>query len=127
MPPEAFLGLDRQTQREIYLSVSEKTGLTGPILEKDVWVCWTLNTLFSMPDALPMAFKGGTSLSKIYNAISRFSEDIDVTIAYEALDDSIDPFNGPSGRRPHSSMSPADDHYAKIHRVNQDIGMTLIA
>ncbi len=93
MPPEAFLGLDRQTQQEIYLSVSEKTGLTGPILEKDVWMCWTLNVLFRMPGALPMAFKGGTSLSKVFNAISRFSEDIDVTIAYEALDDSIDPFD----------------------------------
>lgn len=98
MPPEAFLSLDRQTQQEIYLSVSEKTGLTGPILEKDVWVCWTLNTLFSMPNALPMAFKGGTSLSKVYNAISRFSEDIDVTIAYKALDDSMDPFDTNTSR-----------------------------
>jgi Nucleotidyl transferase AbiEii toxin, Type IV TA system len=99
LPPEAFLGLDRQTQREIYLSVSQKTGLTGPILEKDVWVCWTLNTLFSMPNALPMAFKGGTSLSKVYSAISKFSEDIDVTIAYKALDDSIDPFDTSTSRK----------------------------
>jgi hypothetical protein len=91
--PEAFLNLDRQTQQEIYLSVSRETGLTGPILEKDVWVCWTLNVLFSMPGALPMAFKGGTSLSKVFNAISRFSEDVDVTIAYAALDNSIDPFD----------------------------------
>lgn len=93
LPSESFLALDRGTRQEIYLATSGVTGLTGPILEKDVWVCWTLRELFSMPDALPMAFKGGTSLSKVYNAISRFSEDVDITIAYDALDDSIDPFD----------------------------------
>jgi hypothetical protein len=40
-----------------------------------------------------MAFKGGTSLSKVYSAIRRFSEDVDVTIHYKSLDQSIDPFN----------------------------------
>lgn len=99
LPPESFLALDRGTRQEIYLATSGVTGLTGPILEKDVWVCWTLRALFSMPGALPMAFKGGTSLSKVYNAISRFSEDVDVTIAYDALDNSIDPFDaGTSGK-----------------------------
>jgi hypothetical protein len=44
-----------------------------------------------MSNALPMAFKGGTSLSKVYDAINRFSEDVDVTIDYRRLDDSVDP------------------------------------
>lgn len=105
LPPEPFLALDRQTRQEIYLATSGVTGLTGPILEKDVWVCWTLRELFSMPDALPMAFKGGTSLSKVYNAISRFSEDVDITIAYNALDDSIDPFDPSTSRNARSRYS----------------------
>jgi hypothetical protein len=105
LQPEPFLVLDRETRQEIYLATSGMTGLTGPILEKDVWVCWTLRELFSMPGALPMAFKGGTSLSKVYNAISRFSEDVDITIAYNALDDSIDPFNASTSRNARSRYS----------------------
>jgi len=46
-----------------------------------------------MPGHLPMAFKGGTSLSKVYGAIKRFSEDVDVTVDYKSLDQSIDPFD----------------------------------
>ena len=47
------------------------------IVEKDFWVCWTLKRLFSLPGDNPsLVFKGGTSLSKIYQAIKRFSEDI---------------------------------------------------
>ena len=105
LPPEPFLDLDRETRQEIYLATSVMTGLTGPILEKDVWVCWTLRELFNMPGALPMAFKGGTSLSKVYNAISRFSEDVDITIAYNALDDSIDPFDASTSRNARSRYS----------------------
>jgi hypothetical protein len=63
------------------------------ILEKDVWVCWALETLFSMPGHHPMAFKGGTSLSKVFSAISRFSEDVDVTIDYKHLDPTVNPFD----------------------------------
>lgn len=105
LPAESFLSLDRHTRQEIYLATSGRTGITGPVLEKDVWVCWTLRALFGMPDALPMAFKGGTSLSKVYNAISRFSEDVDITIAHNALDDSIDPFNPSSSRNARSRYS----------------------
>ena len=45
-----------------------------------------------MPDSHPMAFKGGTSLSKVYGVIDRFSEDVDVTLDYRALEDAFDPF-----------------------------------
>ena len=62
------------------------------ILEKDVWVCWALDTLFSMPNRPHMAFKGGTSLSKVFSAISRVSEDVDITIDHKSLDPNTDPF-----------------------------------
>ena len=45
-----------------------------------------------MPDPHPMAFKGGTSLSKIFGVIDRLSEDVDVTLDYRAFNDAFDPF-----------------------------------
>lgn len=55
------------------------------MIEKDIWVSYVLSLLFSMPDHKAMAFKGGTSLSKVFGAINRFSEDIDVTVDYREL------------------------------------------
>ena len=50
---------------------------SATIIEKDFWVCWTLNQLFSIdPLAGRLLFKGGTSLSNIFHAINRFSEDL---------------------------------------------------
>lgn len=51
------------------------------ILEKDLWVVWALAQTFTLAgDEVPMAFKGGTSLSKGYGAVTRFSEDLDITL-----------------------------------------------
>lgn len=56
-------------------------GVANTIIEKDFWVCWTLRRLFelSKEDAPTLIFKGGTSLSKAFGAIRRFSEDIDLS------------------------------------------------
>lgn len=92
---EQFLHLSNAERREIIQTLSFKIGKPAKILEKDVWVCWVLEALFTMPDRLPMAFKGGTSLSKIYETINRFSEDVDITIDYrelaKAIGDDFDP------------------------------------
>lgn len=45
-----------------------------------------------MPDAHPVAFKGGTSLSKVYGVIDRFSEDVDITLDYRAFEEGFDLF-----------------------------------
>lgn len=90
--PEEFLRLTPEEQADILQTCAAKLGRRPQHLEKDVWICWVLQNLFSMPGGLPMAFKGGTSLSKVFDAISRFSEDIDVSIDYRALDNTIDPF-----------------------------------
>lgn len=59
--------------------------VTPIIIEKDFWVCWTLRRLMSVPIlADNLTFKGGTSLSKSYSIIERFSEDIDLTIGRDA-------------------------------------------
>jgi len=59
--------------------VREKTDRPTHLLEKDVWVIWTLGAIFNSPVAADLTFKGGTSLSKAYEVIVRFSEDIDLT------------------------------------------------
>src|SRR5215469_8701255 len=60
---------------------------TGAEHRKDFWVTWTLDVLFNgLPDGHPrFLFKGGTSLSKAYELISRFSEDIDITVFREDI------------------------------------------
>lgn len=73
-------------------ATEEPTQRSAAILEKDIWICWALRTLFRLPEAPQMAFKGGTSLSKIYRAIDRFSEDVDITIDYKSLSPDFDPF-----------------------------------
>jgi hypothetical protein len=89
---ESFLQLTPGEQSQIYRALGPELSRSPVILEKDVWVCWVLQTLFTMPSRLPMAFKGGTSLSKVFGAIARFSEDVDITLDYRGLDSSFDPF-----------------------------------
>jgi hypothetical protein len=96
--PEAFLHLSPDEQASILQTSAARLGRRAEHLEKDVWICWVLQALFTMPGRLPMAFKGGTSLSKVYGAIRRFSEDLDVTVDYKSLDQSIDPFDTKTSR-----------------------------
>ena len=90
--PKQFLQLSPAERREMLGRISDKTIPSAQMLEKDVWVCWTLQSIFSIPDAHPMAFKGGTSLTKVYSAINRLSEDVDITLDYRAFADECDPF-----------------------------------
>jgi hypothetical protein len=57
-------------------------GVASTIIEKDFWVCWTLRRIFALPKGTTasLVFKGGTSLSKAFGAIRRFSEDIDLSL-----------------------------------------------
>jgi hypothetical protein len=107
---EAFLQLSPEEQRDILQTRATKLGRRTEHLEKDIWICWVLHGLFGMPGRLPMAFKGGTSLSKVYGAIRRFSEDVDVTVDYKSLDQSIDPFDPKVSRT-------ARDKYTELLRI----------
>jgi predicted nucleotidyltransferase component of viral defense system len=61
-------------------------GFHAAIIEKDFWVCWTLRRLFEVLQFRPhLIFKGGTSLSKVYRAIDRFSEDVDLSLSRRDL------------------------------------------
>lgn len=75
-------------RRELFVEAAARRGIGAPvIIEKDFWVCWVLSRLFSgTGHAWPaMIFKGGTSLSKAYGVIERFSEDIDLSINRETF------------------------------------------
>lgn len=71
---------------DLFGETANRMGIAGAVVEKDFWVCWVLKQLFSI-EAFSgrLLFKGGTSLSKIFRAINRFSEDIDLAVDYAAL------------------------------------------
>ena len=76
-----FIKLSAEERNAYFAKASEITGLPIHIIEKDFWVCWILKKLFSLEGVKDyLTFKGGTSLSKVYNLIKRFSEDIDVSV-----------------------------------------------
>lgn len=76
-----FLKLSGEEKREVFQAISLSMGLRPDIVEKDFWVCFMLHHLFhdcKYKDAF--VFKGGTSLSKAYHVIERFSENIDIIL-----------------------------------------------
>lgn len=79
---QAIIAASDDERRGLFLAAANRIGTTIQNIEKDFWVCWTLDALFHRlkPGGPRLLFKGGTSLSKGYGLISRFSEDIDVTV-----------------------------------------------
>ena len=78
--------LPDQDRSDLFRNTADKMGLSDAIVEKDFWVCFTLDFLFhrsAWKDAI--TFKGGTSLSKAYHLINRFSEDIDLILDWRVL------------------------------------------
>src|SRR5450432_982845 len=73
-------------RRDLFQETANRRGLSPLVIEKDFWVCWTLKHLFAIPSLGPhLIFKGGTSLSKVFRLIQRFSEDIDVSLRRDYL------------------------------------------
>lgn len=86
MAEDAYLSLTRRERFELLDAGSRAAGIAPAILEKDYWVCRTLDVLFALPDlGKHLVFKGGTSLSKVFRVIERFSEDIDVSFHRDFL------------------------------------------
>ncbi|MDE5723433.1 MAG: nucleotidyl transferase AbiEii/AbiGii toxin family protein, partial [Paramuribaculum sp.] len=75
-----FLTLTEAQRRTVFEQTAIRIKLPVASIEKDFWVTEMLNILFSLPYADKMVFKGGTSLSKVWGVIRRFSEDIDIAI-----------------------------------------------
>lgn len=82
---DKFAQQPKEDRKDLLQEAANQMDLANIILEKDFWVCWTLKRLFTNSDLAPhLTFKGGTSLSKGYDVIERFSEDIDLTISRNA-------------------------------------------
>lgn len=116
-------------ERALFCEQAEaRTGLSRQSIEKDFWVCWTLDRLFCMAQWGPeFTFKGGTSLSKAWGLIRRFSEDIDIVISR--------PFLGVrEGNDPESALSKkqrakrlADLKNICRHKIADDLHPALAA
>ena len=78
--------LPEKDREALFRNTAYKIGMTAAIIEKDFWVCWMLDYLFhSCRWKNNLAFKGGTSLSKAFGQIKRFSEDIDLILDWRVL------------------------------------------
>jgi hypothetical protein len=84
---DTVIQADDDERRGLFLATAVRLGTAVQNVEKDFWVCWTLDALFNgLPPGSPrLLFKGGTSLSKAFGLISRFSEDIDITVFREDI------------------------------------------
>jgi len=82
---DAFLRLWAQDRRDALGIAADRSGRPAHLLEKDVWVVWALATLYGSALGEHLVFKGGTSLSKAYRVIRRFSEDVDLTYDIRAI------------------------------------------
>lgn len=83
---DKFMALSDGDKRDAFQTAANEKGIVSTIIEKDFWVCFLLNILFTKSAYRKyLVFKGGTSLSKGYNAIQRFSEDIDLVLDWTAL------------------------------------------
>lgn len=81
---QAFARLSDEDRRLAVANAALALGIEAVILEKDFWVSWLLGLLFAHPVLAPhLVFKGGTSLSKVFGVIDRFSEDIDLCLMPE--------------------------------------------
>ena len=86
-----FAALPQEDRADALIVAAREKGMHPAIVEKDFWVCWTLDYLFggsAYKDSF--AFKGGTSLSKGFGLIERFSEDIDLIFDWRLLGYGLD-------------------------------------
>ena len=100
---DGFLAASLNDRRDAFIGASQRLGTAAQNIEKDFWVCWTLDALFNhLPAGGPrLLFKGGTSLSKAFGLISRFSEDIDITVFREDIGEtaSVETLEAMSGKK----------------------------
>ena len=78
----SFVALPAERRSLAFAQTAARMAASSVMVEKDFWVCWLLGLLFADAELAPhLVFKGGTSLSKVYGVIDRFSEDIDLSMS----------------------------------------------
>ncbi|HYW80333.1 MAG TPA: nucleotidyl transferase AbiEii/AbiGii toxin family protein [Thermoguttaceae bacterium] len=96
-----FARLPSDERRLYFEQAAASRNLRAQLIEKDFWVCWTLRRLFTLDEFRDhLTFKGGTSLSKVFHVIERFSEDVDVAIerSFLGFGGEMEPERGTSGK-----------------------------
>ncbi len=88
----SVISASKEDRKGLFLATANRLGTPVQNVEKDFWVCWVVDLLFNgkEKDEPRLLFKGGTSLSKAYGLISRFSEDLDITIFREDMGQNIE-------------------------------------
>ncbi|WP_076388422.1 nucleotidyl transferase AbiEii/AbiGii toxin family protein [Kaistella chaponensis] len=125
-----FLSLPEQTRINAFNQIAEKKGISPFAVEKDWWVTQSLSIIFEMEEAPFLVFKGGTSLSKSWNLIQRFSEDIDLAIDREFLGFSEIP-KRKTNLRKKSGKFVSEEFYPKLQKrfnekgIGEDVRFTL--
>jgi hypothetical protein len=114
---ESFFDLSSGDRADALEVAAGQAGRPAELLEKDIWVVWTLDTLFRASFGDALTFKGGTSLSKAYRAIDRFSEDVDLTYDIREL---LPEFADVDGDPVPASRSQADRITARVRRTLPD-------
>lgn len=109
-----YFQLSTQQQQIVLTQAANKTGLPVQAVEKDLWVTVVLQMVFSLPVAKHLVFKGGTSLSKVWKVIHRFSEDIDL-----AIDPSIWGFEGDLTKKQIKRLRKASSIFVKNEFCHQ--------
>jgi hypothetical protein len=108
-----IIGATNADRRDLFATAARRIGTTEQYVEKDFWVCWTLDALFHrLPQGGPrLLFKGGTSLSKAFGLIRRFSEDIDITVFRDDLGQAapLEALEGISGKQRRARLDAIRD------------------
>lgn len=116
---DAFAREAAEFRAEAFQEAAARMGVQPTIVEKDFWVCWILKRIFALPDPMVgLIFKGGTSLSKAYGVIARFSEDIDLSLDRHDL--------GFTGPRDPANPELGSNARKKLLEELQDDAVTLI-
>lgn len=110
-----FIKLNDEQKRYLITQTNIRTGLPLQVIEKDLWVTAMLQIIFSLPLADKIIFKGGTSLSKVWGLITRFSEDIDLAIDREVFGEE---FRGDLSKRNIKKLRKASSTYVRDEFCN---------
>ncbi len=116
---QTVLAASERERRDLFLAAANRLGTAEQNIEKDFWVCWTLDALFNgLETGGPrLLFKGGTSLSKGYGLIERFSEDIDITVFREDIGQPATSRGAGSAER-QEACSPPGRHPGRLSGVH---------
>lgn len=122
---DEVLKADAETRAGLFGTTAQRLGTTPQNAEKDFWVCWTLDALFNGRSGGPrLLFKGGTSLSKGFGLIRRFSEDVDVTVFRDDLGqaysfEQLEEMSGKKRGKALDAIKEACEHYINGELLEQ--------